>query len=37
MIAERYDNYWQGTPAMEGGELRFVSDANARILAVQNG
>lgn len=37
MIAERYDNYWQGKPAMEGVELRFVSDANARILAVQNG
>ncbi|MBO9474125.1 ABC transporter substrate-binding protein [Shimia sp. R10_1] len=37
MIAERYDNYWRGQPAMEGVELRFVSDANARILAVQNG
>lgn len=37
MIAERYDGYWQGKPAMEGVELRFVSDANARILAVQNG
>lgn len=37
MIAERYDGYWRGKPAMEGVELRFVSDANARILAVQNG
>lgn len=37
MIAVRYDNYWQGTPAMAGVELRFVSDVNARILAVQNG
>ncbi|QBY01270.1 ABC transporter substrate-binding protein [Rhodophyticola sp. CCM32] len=37
MIAERYDAYWQGLPAMEGVELRFVSDVNARILAVQNG
>ncbi|QPH55623.1 ABC transporter substrate-binding protein [Pontivivens ytuae] len=37
MIAERYDGYWRGMPAMEGVELRFVSDANARILAVQNG
>jgi peptide/nickel transport system substrate-binding protein len=37
MIAERFDGYWQGTPAMEGVELRFVSDVNARILAVQNG
>ncbi|MEM6609430.1 MAG: ABC transporter substrate-binding protein [Pseudomonadota bacterium] len=37
MIAERYDNYWRGVPAMAGVELRFVSDVNARILAVQNG
>ncbi|MEM9249443.1 MAG: ABC transporter substrate-binding protein [Pseudomonadota bacterium] len=37
MIAERYDGYWQGIPAMAGVELRFVSDVNARILAVQNG
>ncbi|MEO0912231.1 MAG: ABC transporter substrate-binding protein, partial [Pseudomonadota bacterium] len=37
MIAERHDGYWRGVPAMEGVELRFVSDANARILAVQNG
>lgn len=37
MIAERFDGYWQGTPAMEGVDLRFVSDVNARILAVQNG
>ncbi len=37
MIAERYEDYWRGRPAMAGVELRFVSDANARILAVQNG
>ncbi len=37
MVAERYEGYWRGMPAMEGVELRFVSDANARILAVQNG
>ncbi|MEM6696033.1 MAG: ABC transporter substrate-binding protein [Pseudomonadota bacterium] len=37
MIAERYEDYWQGMPAMAGVELRFVSDVNARILAVQNG
>lgn len=37
MIAERFDGYWQGVPAMEGVNLRFVPDANARILAVQNG
>ncbi|MEM1431748.1 MAG: ABC transporter substrate-binding protein, partial [Pseudomonadota bacterium] len=37
MIAERFDGYWRGVPAMAGVELRFVSDVNARILAVQNG
>ncbi|MEM8789911.1 MAG: ABC transporter substrate-binding protein [Pseudomonadota bacterium] len=37
MIAERHEGYWQGMPAMAGVELRFVSDANARILAVENG
>ncbi|MEM9430083.1 MAG: ABC transporter substrate-binding protein [Pseudomonadota bacterium] len=37
MIAERFEGYWQGMPAMAGVDLRFVSDANARILAVQNG
>ncbi|MEM9522968.1 MAG: ABC transporter substrate-binding protein, partial [Pseudomonadota bacterium] len=37
MIAERYEGYWRGMPAMKGVELRFVSDVNARILAVQNG
>lgn len=36
MIAQRYDGYWQGIPAMDGVDLRFVSDVNARILAVQN-
>ncbi|WP_316858600.1 ABC transporter substrate-binding protein [uncultured Cohaesibacter sp.] len=37
MIAERYDNYWQGKPVMKGVELHFVTDENARILAVKNG
>ena len=37
MLAERYDGYWRGVPAMAGVELRFVSDVNARILAVQTG
>jgi peptide/nickel transport system substrate-binding protein len=37
MIAERFEGYWRGTPAMAGVELRFVPDASARILAVQNG
>ncbi|WP_373355931.1 ABC transporter substrate-binding protein [Pseudoroseicyclus sp. CXY001] len=37
MISEAYAGYWQGTPAMDGLELYFVSDENARTLAVQNG
>ncbi len=37
MVAERYEGYWQGKPVMDGVELQFVSDENARILAVKNG
>ena len=33
---ERNDGYWQGTPALPGVTVNFVTDANARILAVQN-
>ena len=36
MRAEAYDGYWQGEPALPGMSLDFVSDANARLLAVQN-
>lgn len=36
MIAERYENYWQGKPMMAGIDLSFVTDENARILAVKN-
>lgn len=34
---QRFDGYWQGEPALSGVDVSFVSDANARILAVQNG
>jgi len=34
---ERYDGYWQGRPVLPGVTIGFVTDANARILAVQNG
>jgi peptide/nickel transport system substrate-binding protein len=37
MQAERFDGYWQGEPALPGLSVAFVSDPNARILAVQNG
>ena len=33
---ERYDDYWRGLPALPGVTVSFVSDPNARILAVQN-
>lgn len=35
--AARFDGYWRGTPALPGLTVAFVSDPNARILAVQNG
>ncbi len=37
LILERNENYWAGRPKLQGVEVRFVSDAQARILAVQNG
>lgn len=37
MVMERYEGYWAGRPALPGVSLQFVSDAQARILAVQNG
>ncbi|SEF18960.1 ABC transporter substrate-binding protein [Jiangella alba] len=37
MVLERYDDYWQGEPALPGVEVSFISDAQARVLAVQSG
>ncbi len=37
LTLERYDGYWAGMPALPGIEVRFVTDPQARILAVQNG
>ncbi|PJE27118.1 peptide ABC transporter substrate-binding protein [Pseudooceanicola antarcticus] len=37
LIASRYDDYWRGEPAMPGVTVSFVTDINARVLAVQNG
>ena len=34
--ATAYPGYWQGSPALPGVSVRFVPDANARVLAVQN-
>lgn len=36
MRMERFDGYWHGQPPLTEVSLRFVSDAQARILAVQN-
>jgi peptide/nickel transport system substrate-binding protein len=33
----RNEDYWRGMPALPGVTVSFVSDPNARILAVQNG
>lgn len=34
---DRFEGYWRGEPALPGVTINFVSDPNARILAVQNG
>ncbi|MCW5722629.1 MAG: hypothetical protein KIS86_15950 [Devosia sp.] len=36
LVTERFDHYWRGEPALPGVTVNFVSDPNARILAVQN-
>ncbi len=37
MILERSKNYWQGTPPLDEIVVKFVPDAQTRILAVQSG
>src|SRR5690606_13560991 len=37
MTLSRNEDYWQGMPALEAVDVRFVTDAMARVLAVQNG
>ncbi|MCX6047826.1 MAG: ABC transporter substrate-binding protein [Chloroflexi bacterium] len=36
MVLKRYEQYWQGKPALPGVSVRFVTDPSARLLAVQN-
>jgi peptide/nickel transport system substrate-binding protein len=36
MLLERFEGYWQGIPALPGVSVRFVTDPQARLLAVQN-
>lgn len=37
MLMEKNENYWQGKPNFELVSVLFVSDPQARVLAVQNG
>lgn len=37
LLLERHAGYWGGPPPLEGVSVRIVPDAQARILAVQNG
>lgn len=36
LTLSRFDQYWQGMPALEEVSVHFISDTNARLLAVQN-
>lgn len=36
LVLKRNETYWQGRPALPGVSVRFVTDPQARILAVQN-
>jgi len=36
LTATRNKDYWRGLPAMSGVNVRFVTDLNARVLAIQN-
>jgi peptide/nickel transport system substrate-binding protein len=37
MVLERNGDYWGGDVALEGAEVRFVPDGQARVLAVRSG
>lgn len=37
MVLERFQNYWQGIPPLEKVVVKFVPDAQTRILSVQAG
>lgn len=37
MNLERFDDYWQGIPALEKAIVKFVPEAQVRILTVQSG
>lgn len=36
-VVERYDDYWQGTPALEGATFNILNDVGALTMAQQNG
>lgn len=37
LVAKRYDDYWKGTPALPGVEVKFIADPQARGLGVESG
>lgn len=37
LVATRNEDYWRGQPVMPGVTVSFVTDINARVLAIQNG
>lgn len=37
MVLKRNDDYWGGSVALEGADVRFVPDGQARVLAVRSG
>lgn len=36
-VVERYDDYWQGTPALEGATFNIIADTNSLAMAQQSG
>ena len=36
-VVERYEDYWQGTPALEGATFNILDDVGALTMAQQNG
>lgn len=37
LVLQRHDGYWQGAPALQTISVKFIPEAQARILAVQSG
>lgn len=37
MVVKRNDNYWGGKPKLDGAEIKFIPDANSRVLQIRTG